>query len=538
VTRKYFPEHLYYFALFTVVSILYIVNGYAMLGTNDDWALRGLLHAKGVYGTLIMSYPLSYVMSHLYDLSPAFPWYSTLLSLLMALNFYMFARYIAQNDTLLQKIILLILALLWMTFLWFNLTITALTITTIITAVGLIRRDMTLSMIFLIIASLLRTEMMLIFMPYYLVSFFILREHFTFSRKEFVGMLLVVVAVVFSVWMQKQDRPYSEWLKFNKARAAIVDMGILDVDEGYFSKTERFCITAGWWQDPELLATEKVLATTPTLKRILERNINQIHLVPFIQHYKFKEWLWLLLAASVLVMVLNLKNRRLIFMPMLVAGVVLLLITRDVERVTVPLIMLWAYVVFESLRRYRAVSTILLLLFTLLFYHYASGQLGYRYFKENSALQQEARQLIDRSGKVCETSIHFPTRYSPDLSRVFQANYLFRENSWLQMNDREILPGGWLVRHPYFYEAHHLSDKVTKRVYPVYHDFLIDDKTAFFGAKGLIRNNKGFNILLHAYDERYLKEKPGCRHETYLVDESDHFAISQIRIVCRDEKTK
>ena len=140
------------------------------------------------------------------------------------------------------------------------------------------------------------------------------------------------------------------------------------------------------------------------------------------------------------------------------------------------------------------------MLFTSIFYYYASGQLGYRYFKENTQLQKEARDLIKQSGKICEVSINYPTGFSNELNTVFKANYLFHENSWPQLNDKEILPTGWLVRNEFFYISHNLSDKYTKRKYASYYEYLIDDKTAFFGSRRLVKD-KSFNLLLNEYDK-------------------------------------
>ena len=529
--KKYFSEYMYYFIIFIIVSLLYIINGYASLGTNDDWALRGMLATKGIYGTLIMSYPLSYVMSHLYDFYPLFPWYSSLLALVVAINFYLMSRYIEKNDSYIQKAILFILALLWLTFLWFNTTITILTITTMISAVGLIRQNLLMSFVFILLASLLRTDMMIIFIPYYLVSFFILRTQLSIKKNEIFALIILLTLLTSSIFIQKQDHFYNNWLTFNKARAAIVDMNILNVEKDFFTPIESFCYKAGWFQDPDLLATEKIIQTTPTLADILQKNIQKIDLLPFVKMYKFKHWLWLLLAASFIVLIFNIKSRKTLFIPLLALGVILLLITRDVERVTVPLIMLWAYVLFESLKSHRLLNTIFLFLFTYIFYYYASSQLGYRYFKENTLLQKEARQLIKDSNKICEVSINYPTAFTNKLNTVFKANYLFHENSWLQLNDREILPTGWLVRHEVFYKLHNLSDAQTKRKYQTYYDYLIDDKTAFFGGRRLVKS-KGFNILLDTYDKRYLKDRPHCKHKTFIVAESKHFAISQIRVDC------
>ena len=530
--KKYFSEHTYYFIIFSIVSFLYIINGYASLSTNDDWALRGMLVAKDIYGTLIMSYPLSYIISHLYDFFPSFPWYSSLLTFVMGLNFYLIARYIANNNSYTQKAVLFILALLWLTFLWFNMSITTVTITTMTSAVGLLRKNLFISFVFIFLASLLRIDIMMIMLPYYFVSYFILRDHLSMKKHELFGLIIVVSLVVSSFVVQKQDQPYNEWLAFNKARSSIVDMGLMNVKKDFFTPYEQFCIQAGWWQDTELLATEKIVAMTPSLADILQKNIEKIHLLNFIKTYKFKHWLWLLFTASFMVIIFNIKSRKTFFVPLLILGVVLLLITRDVDRVTVPLIILWAYVLFDSLKSYRIINIIFISLFTYTFYYYASGQLGYRYFKENTLLQKEAHQLIKRSNKICESSVNYPTGFSGELNTVFQANYLFYENNWLQLNNKEILPTGWLSRNKFFYIAHNMSDANTKRKYDTYHAYLIDDETAFFGSRYLIKD-KSFQIyLLNAYDELYLKDRPNCKHKTFIIEESKHFAISQVKVDC------
>jgi len=165
----------------------------------------------------------------MYDFFPLFPWYSSLLALVIGLNFYLVSIYISKTDSYLQKVILLVLALLWLTFLWFNTTITIVTITTMVSAVGLIKTNLRMSFVFIFLASLLRTDMMLIFIPYYFVSFFILREQLSMKKKEVFALVALVVLVASSLFVQKQDPTYNDWLSFNKARAAIVDMDILNV---------------------------------------------------------------------------------------------------------------------------------------------------------------------------------------------------------------------------------------------------------------------------------------------------------------------
>jgi len=530
--KRYFSEHMLYFALFIIVSVLYIANGYATIATGDDWALWSMLIEKGIYGTLIMSYPLSYVMSHLYDYFPHVQWYSMLLTVVMGINFYFISLYITKKDSYIQKIILLVLALLWMTFLWFGMSITVLTVTTMVIATGLVQRSLLLSFLLIFIASLLRVDTMLMFMPYYFVSFVILREKLTIKKKEIVAFIILVLLVGSSLFIQKQDKPYNEWLAFNKARSAFADTGMLNVTKDYFSAAELFYIQVGWFQDPQLLPTKKVIATTPSFVDIGLHRLPQVHFLSFLQTYKFKYWIWLLLVVSLFVILVNIKNRKSIFLLLLILGIFLLMIIRDVDRVTLSLIMLWAYVLFETLKTYKKTNTIFLFLFTSLFFYYISAQLEYRYFKEITSAQKEARQLIKSSNKACEVSINYPTHPNVELSTAVLYNYLFHEDIWLKINDKEILPTGWLSRHPFFYKTHQMSDKYTKRKHDTYYDYLMDKHTAFFGGKILV-NFEGFNrYLLGTFDKLYLKDKPQCKHKTFIVAQSEHFAISQIRVDC------
>ena len=532
IYKKYFSEHIYYFIFFVLVSILYIVNGYATLATGDDWALRSMLLDKGIYGTLIMSYPLSYVMSHLYDYFPSFPWYSTLLSLVMGINFYLISQYIAKRESFVQKIILLILSLLWMTFLWFNMSITVLTVTTMVIAAGLIHINLRLSFLIVFIASLLRTDMVIILMPYYLLSYFILRDKLSCNKKELLASILIILLIASSLFIQKQDKPYTEWQAFNKARSAMADTGIVNIKPDFFSPVELFCTQAGWFQDPQLLPTEKMITTTPSLIDVGLYILPHVNFIRFLKTYKFKHWIWLLLVTSLFVMILNRKNRKSIFLLFFILGIFALMIIRDVDRVTMPLLMLWAYLLFESLKSYKKINIVFIFIFTSLFFYYISDQLGYRYFKEISSAQKEARQLIKSSGKVCEVSINYPTNSNAELSTIFLYNYLFHEDLWLKINEKEILPTGWLSRHPFFYKTHHMSDASIKREYDTYYDYLMAEHTGFIGGKMLV-NYEGFNMyLLGTYDKLYLKDKPHCKHKAFIVAESEHFTISQIRVDC------
>ena len=529
-------EQWYYFSIFLLLSLFYIFYGYAALGTNDDWALENLLRAKGVYGTLIMSYPLSYLMSHLYDLFPNIPWYSLLLSSVMLLNFYLIAIYIKERESWLQKITLLILTLLLMSYLWFNLTITAVTILTMLSTLGLSNRNLYQAILLLFLASILRTGIMFILLPFFVTGFLIVRDRLSFHRGELVAAGILLLLIVGNLALQKQDKAYMEWLTFNKARASIADLHG-DRQHHALSHQEYVILTGGWVQDREILPTSKVLEIAPSLQETIRTRLKTASIEHYFTQYKFHYWIWLLTLMSLVAVMLNITNRKALLIPVFVAGVFLLLLIRDVERVTVLLIVMWAFILSKSLKPYRHIDTLFLLLFTALFYYYSSGQLGYRHYKENMALQKEAKTLIKTSGIACEPSINFPTRWTPQVTSLFQANYLFREKRWPKLDQKEILPAGWLSRHPYFYTTHRISHGRTQRDYQNYHDFLLDEHTGFIGGKTITDNQKS-KILLERYDALYLKDRPDCRHRVKIIKSSEHFAISQIVVECNGSVQK
>jgi len=437
--RKYFSEHTYYFLAFLLLSSYYIFYGLSSLGTNDDWALQNLLVAKDVYGTLIMSYPLAYVVSNLYDLFPSIQWYSLLLSSVLLLNVYLASLYIEKNDSIILKILLFFLTALFMIYIWLNITITILTIITMTSALALVRKNLLYSFALIFLASLLRLEMMFIFLPFFLVGFFILRTNLTFEKKEIVGFIVLIALIVASIYVQKQDKAYTDWLLFNKARASTADIGWQD-NKGILSKEEKIFLNGGWVQDDEILPTQKVIEASPALANVIEAKLRQFDAERFIKHYRFSYWIWLLLVVSLIVIALNIKNRKALLMVFFIAGTIALIIVRDVDRVTVPLLVMWAFILVESLRKDRIISGVFLLIFVYLFYYYSYPQFGYRYFNENNLLKDEARKLIKESQIICEPSLNYPTVWTQDSISLFRVNYLFREKSWLKMDDKEILP--------------------------------------------------------------------------------------------------
>jgi hypothetical protein len=499
-----------------------------------------MLKSEGHYGTLIMSYPLSFIISKLYDLFPWIQWYSLLFAGVMLLHIYLASRYIAAQTSRILKVMLFILFGLWMTFLWFNLSITTLTVVTVINAVGLLRHHFTLSLAMLAFAFLLRSNIMLIMLPYYGVAYVILREHYRLKRKEWMAVTALVALIGTSFYIQSRDKPYTDWFAFNKVRSALADMGVMKGPHEQFNEDEWLLIQLSWWQEDRILPTKKMLAATPSFSDILRHNLHKIsihNLTILLTQHKFHYWLWLLLGATLMYIVISRQKLRSLALLLFAFGVILLLFTRDVERVTVPLFVMWSWILFSTFRHYLPLRILLLLAFGTIFYSYVSPQLGYRYINEIGELKREAHELIRKNGKACDVSINIPAAFSFDVNTILTYNFLFREERWIPVNANEILPGGWLARHPFFYETHRMSDAYTKRTFEDYHAFMIDESTAYFGGKVLTRNI--FSKKLYAlYDKYYLRDKPECHHTSKIIAASKHFAISQIYIACDEKKEK
>lgn len=85
-------------------------------------------------------------------------------------------------------------------------------------------------------------------------------------------------------------------------------------------------------------------------------------------------------------------------MPVFIIGILFLIVMRDADRVTIPLFIMWAFILTESIKKQQTINTQFLSLFMLMFVYYSSASIGYRYYKENTALKLEARNLIEKSG--------------------------------------------------------------------------------------------------------------------------------------------
>ena len=80
-----------------------------------------------------------------------------------------------------------------------------------------------------------------------------------------------------------------------------------------------------------------------------------------------------------------------------------------------------------------------------------------------------------------------------------------------------------------------MSTPLVQRKHQNYHDFLLDEKTGFIGDKKLV-DNRLSQTILNRYDELFLnndEKNTTCHHKAIIVNESEHFSVSQIKIICK-----
>ena len=527
---KKIPELYFYLVTFLLLGLFFIVQNYAAIITNDDWMLYNLIIAKDIYNTLILSYPVSLVITQLYNFFPSIEWYSFFLSTLLMLYSYTLSIYIVKAEGIINKIFLFIISLTLLTYLWLHITITALTIVAMIMAMGFINKNISYTLLFLLLAFLLRTHMMLYILPFWILGALVLKNKWDFSKKSIYTFVLFIALLLLTILPQQLDEEYSKWLQFNEARSTITDLYTLD-KKNILTDEERFLSGMGLIQDEKLLSNEKMIQAKPNFLTLVVKQLYNFDYSKLL-HYRLLGLFWLMIIGSFLVIFYYRKNWKIILMPLFIVGFIFLIIIRDLDRVTIPLFILWAVILNEALKDNKKVHSIFLSLFTLFFIYYLSSTFTNKSYIENTSLKKEARQLIASTGIACELSSSFPMILDIKTIHIVQTNFLFNEKEWLKINNREILPNNWISRHKYFYETHNITHNGIKRKFDNYHDFLLDSHTGFIGGKAFLNPEYALAIL-HIYNKYYLKDKPECKHDIHIVDESEHFTIAQLRVNCK-----
>ena len=185
-----------------------------------------------------------------------------------------------------------------------------------------------------------------------------------------------------------------------------------------------------------------------------------------------------------------------------ILGFFILIILRDHDRVTYPLItILWSIMIFLKLQEKQ--KSILSKVFLLIAIPMMIEALPLnRVFdnNENEKFKTEFTQLANKYDMRYEVSTDFPRAWI-DVGIVFKQSHIFDEKHWIHCSRDKIMLSSWVARHPYFYKFHNISFEKYKRKYNNYYEFLLDENTAFIGS--IKADRKVNDVILRMYDKKY-----------------------------------
>ena len=516
------------FLYFTTVSLSMILSGYTFLGSNDGLNLLTFL-VDGESRTLIMSYPLSILISTLYDKVPHVQWYSITIFMYMSVISVLFSIYITKLKDKHLQIILILLSTVILIHAWLGITITLMTLLLIVLAVPLIRDHQIAFWSLILLASFLRINMMVSLLPLLGIIYLLLFNKESLTIKKVITILILLSAVLFNNFSPSLDHDYKEWLQYTKARAYFIDLNGIDKKD-ILSEDEKIISYTWWVQDEVLLPTEKVIQSSGSSINAITDRVTNLNIKDILGiFYRHKLFIFLVLL-TIYIVFKEQKNRDRILYLLFSIGLLTLPIIRDVDRVTFPLVFLWSILIFLKLLKEQKITLLksfLLIAALVLLVELPVSRVIHYQDREN--FKNEFLDLANKHPMKYEIPYSFPRDYDSNLGKVLNQNHFFNEHQWISVyNDKLLLPS-WIIRHPYFYKSYDISTKDEKRKYKTYYEFLMDENTGFIGSK---RSNSLTNSTILKMYNKYYSVKKNCCHTVKIIDESEHFSITQIIEKC------
>ncbi len=517
------------FLYFTAISLAMILSGYTYLNDNDDWILWNFL-ITGETRTMIMSYPLSTVLSALYDSFPQVEWYSITVFFYLSLISLLFSFYISRLNDKYLKILSICIVTIILIHVWLQVSVTILTLLLIAVSIPLIRKHQIIFWVLVLIASFLRTGIIFSLSPLLVLVYFLLFEKEYFSAKRIFIILTLFSVILLNYISPSMNKEYQEWLQYNKARSYFVDFKGTD-KKNILSEDEKFLSYTWYAGDTILLPSKKIMEAAGSAKDVA---INKI----FMTLQSFRSILslaWqkernhkLLIFLILLTFYLMYKERSnfsRMFYLLFILGFFSLTIVRDNDRAIFPIILLWGILIFLKLLKKQQIFLLkgfLLLTVPIFIMDLPVNRILNN--AENEELKNELVQLVHKYPMKYEVASSFP-RTLYDVGNVFVQSHIFDEKRWIHSARDNILFSAWISRHPYFYYSHNISFKGEKRKYDSFYEFVLDENTGFIGSK--IIDSKVNNVILRMYDEKYTFSED-CYHTINVLSETEHFSVTQL----------
>ena len=530
-----------YILYFIGILGLLIYTKHTTMGENWDDYIVWFLLKNGIDMTLIISYPLSKLLAYLYIHYPTYQWFSYMYLSYILLCISL-ASYIIYHTKLNQtKILLLVFYTLCFIYLLLNFSITLLTGLSIILSLSVIFYNYKLFIFGMLLSFLLRTELIIIYVPFILLFFLMFHQHINkLSIQDKIITLFSITIIMVTLYSPKTNDIYKNWLSFNSARGYFLDSKtklpiFMAEAKQKVTKYEGFLLDIWWIQDKDILPSNKVISASGSIwDRI---SLSSFYLYQLILNSLSNFYLIIILLYTYTTFLL-LSNKQYKLTSILFLSTLLIFIIfifRDVERVMLPLIILWftiVYYIFELKLRYMppAFLIVIFIMFSITFHKYINFSTNYNKIKN---LKNELIILTNSLHKNYEISLQYPYLKAHNyIDKIIKQQHIMYEQDWLDLHKYHIyLPFGWLARHPYFYNERDITFKNLHKKYKNYYQFLTDETTAFIGEiKKADKNSQ--TKFLQTYDDFYNKTNT-CQHQIVLLKQSKHFSISQIINNCR-----
>jgi len=520
------------FLFFTSIILFLSLTGYTFLGVQDEVQLQSTL-AAGDPRNYMMSYPLSILVSFLYTKLPAIPWYSILMLLYISLISLLMAIYIARsnNDKFLKYILLSLFTLILILIL-FDVTVTLISVMLIVFAVPLIRNHQIYFWILLFLASLLRVEMILNISPLILLVYLTLVRKTSFNAKSTLLMLFLLAAMSLNYISSSFDKEYKEWLTFQKARIYFNDKK--GTNKKNILTNDEFQLAHSWWIcDPDIYPVDKIMkAAGSNVDVIRDVVLTKYGIKRALNKVYQNKILLVLILLTLYILYLEKNNLRRGYYILFTIGFFSLILVKDQQRTTLPVVMLWSMIlVLTLLKNHKDTVLKIFLFFVIVHTVMETPWEKVTNYKQNEQLVSEFKNLVKRNGNM---KLEPPSGFTASwklTQTVLEQNHLLYEKDDVDFNHHLVL-AQWFTMHPIFFEQHDITFKNTKRKFNTYYEYLLDVNTGIIGSKDRITINPFLaENLLRMYDEKFAVEL-ACHHKIKIVDESEHFIVKQIVKEC------
>ena len=531
------------FGFYLLLIFTFIFTHHTFLGVQDEAHLQATLKAANVMNYMT-SYPLAKIVGYLYLHFPSIQWYSVMMIFYIILTAFVMAIYVAilrvvfGRWNLLYKAILFILFTLLIIYMLLMVDVTTPTLLLIVLGIPLIRQHQLGFWILFWIASFLREQILFSVMPLILLAYIIqFDKQYFITFKRIIMVVLLFGGVLFNHFSYKMDKEYDDWMTFTQKRAFFTDFG--GKNEKNILTREEFDLSRTWWiLDLDLYPYKKVeKAAGSTIdivkERVLYEDPKKLIKNIFLRHPS----LYALLFISILMAILYKSWLRFLVYGVFTSGFIILMMVKDVERVTFPIILLWWMLMYLDIKKlqwkYKSVKYIILVMLFSWLTVYAEKVVPWERitaYNQKEKLFYEFKDIIARNHMELEITTGFPSSWEKLIEAIMQ-NHLFDESNWIDYTD-ELFLNGWLTKNPLCYKEHHISYDGVRRKYAHYHDWLMADNTGIIGSKGEKKHIRPFLIstLMELYDEKFPQK--GCEHVPVVVDQSKHFIIHKIGYKC------